>query len=178
MAKKQVSNSLFRAVALTRIGLGFILFWAFLDKMFGLGFATCRDANTDQVTTMCSSAWLNGGSPTAGFLNFGTSGPLAELYQGMAGNVFIDWLFMLGLGLIGGALILGVGVRIATITGSILMLMMWSATLLPANNPVIDEHIIYIFILAVIYQANDQQVWGLGSWWSKQALVKKLPILR
>ena len=44
-----------------RIGIGWIFLWGFLDKLFGFGFATARE-----------SAWLNGGSPTFGFLKFGT----------------------------------------------------------------------------------------------------------
>jgi thiosulfate dehydrogenase (quinone) large subunit len=40
-----------------RIGLGWIFLWAFLDKVFGLGYATTS-----------AKSWLNGGSPTNGFL--------------------------------------------------------------------------------------------------------------
>ena len=36
---------------------GFIFLWAFLDKSFGLGYATPSD-----------NAWIHGGSPTTGFL--------------------------------------------------------------------------------------------------------------
>lgn len=179
MVKKQTADhSGIYAWALLRITLGAILFWAFLDKLFGLGFATCRDADTNVVTTMCSKAWLSGGSPTGGFLEFGTKGPLAEMYKSMAGNPIIDWLFMLGLLCIGTALILGIGIRVATVTGSLLMAMLWAAALPPANNPVLDEHIIYILILVGLYQTKDRQVWGLGSWWSRQPLVKKHPVLQ
>ena len=31
------------ALALARISLGLIFLWAFFDKLWGLGFATCRD---------------------------------------------------------------------------------------------------------------------------------------
>lgn len=164
-------------LALARIALGFTFLWAFVDKLFGLGFATCRDAKTQAVTTMCSKAWVNGGSPTAGFLKGATKGPLESFYQSLAGKGFIDVLFMAGLLLIGTALIVGIGMRIATTTGSLLMLMMWSATLLPANNPVLDEHIIYILVLLTLLAANSQQKWGLRNWWVKQSLVKRLPIL-
>ena len=66
-----------------RIGMGWIFLWAFFDKLFGLGFATKAEG-----------AWVNGGSPTFGFLNFASKGPLAEIYQSMAGNAVVDWLFM------------------------------------------------------------------------------------
>jgi hypothetical protein len=45
------------------IALGWVFLWAFLDKAFGLGFATER-----------ADAWINGGSPTFGCLNFATEG--------------------------------------------------------------------------------------------------------
>jgi len=164
--------------AYLRIGLGFVFFWAFIDKLFGLGFATCRAADTGTVEVLCEKAWLSGGSPTAGFLQFGTDGVFASFYQGMAGNVFIDWLFMIGMAAIGTALILGIGIKIAAVTGSLMMLMMWSAALLPANNPFMDDHLIYMGVLAGIYLSNDSQRFGLGSWWKQQEIVKKYPILR
>lgn len=175
--KKSLDHSGVKVWALLRMSIGSIFLWAFVDKLVGLGYATCRDAATDKVTTMCSKAWLEGGSPTLGFLKFGTDGPFADFYQGLAGNAFIDWLFMIGLLAIGVALILGIGVRIAAITGSLLLFMMWTAVLPPENNPVLDDHIIYILVLAGIYRTNGTQVWGLRNWWVKKSFVKKLPIL-
>lgn len=80
---------------LLRFALGFTLLWAFLDKTFGLGRATAPD-----------KSWMAGGSPTAGFLKNAVQGPLADFYHSLAGNPVVDWLFMLGLLLIGLALIL------------------------------------------------------------------------
>ena len=40
-----------------RLALGWVFLWAFLDKLFGLGHAT-----------PAKRAWINGGSPTKGFL--------------------------------------------------------------------------------------------------------------
>lgn len=159
-----------------RLALGFTFLWAFLDKLIGLGFATCRD-KAGTVTTMCSSAWLKGGSPTNGFLSHGVTGPFEAFYHNLAGNTFIDWLFMMGLLLIGLSLITGIGVRVAATTGSLLLFLMWTATLWPANNPVIDEHIIYIIVLTGICLTNKDQKLGLGSWWRKQSIVQKMPIL-
>jgi hypothetical protein len=56
--------------ATLRILMGWLFFWSFPDKLFGLGFATQPE-----------SAWIRGGSPTAGFLGFGTAGPLAPIYE-------------------------------------------------------------------------------------------------
>ena len=53
-----------RALAVLRIMFGFYFLWAFLDKTFGLGFSTPAER-----------AWINGGSPTRGFLS-GVEGPV------------------------------------------------------------------------------------------------------
>src|SRR5688500_1789811 len=84
-----------------RLALGWTFLWAFLDKTFGLGFATEDKA-----------AWINGGHPTEGFLKFAATGPFKEFYNGIAGAAWADWLFMIGLLGIGLALTLGIGMRI------------------------------------------------------------------
>jgi thiosulfate dehydrogenase [quinone] large subunit len=157
-------NSRYIWVAL-RLAMGWLLLWPFVDKLFGLGFATEPDG-----------AWIRGGSPTLGFLEFGTAGPFAGLFQSMAGNPIVDWLFMLGLLLIGLALILGVGVQIAGYSGAVLMLMIWLSHLPPEHNPLIDEHIVYVIVLIGLARARAGQWVGLGKRWS--AIVgKSVPIL-
>ncbi|MFH1978343.1 MAG: hypothetical protein ABIJ92_03390 [Candidatus Aenigmatarchaeota archaeon] len=152
--------------AALRIVLGWIFLWAFLDKVFGLGFATKPEA-----------AWIAGGSPTSGFLQFGTHGPLASMFQVLAGNVFIDGIFMLGLLLLGLALILGIGVRIAGHAGALLMFLMWLSLIPPANNPIVDEHIVYLILLLLMAKVKAGQWYGLGKWWSNKTFVKNHPIL-
>jgi thiosulfate dehydrogenase [quinone] large subunit len=49
---------------------------------------------------------------------------------------------MTGLLGIGAALTFGIGMRIAAGTGALLYLLMWSASLPLANNPVIDDHLL------------------------------------
>lgn len=154
-------------VALTRLSLGWIFIWAFLDKTFGLGFATTPE-----------KSWLAGGSPTTGFLTYATHGPFAEFYHSLAGNPFVDWLFMGGLALLGLSLLLGIGLKIASYSGALLMLLMWSSLLLPENNPFLDEHLIYALVLLTLPYHDAGHTLGLGKWWSKTALVKKHPFLQ
>lgn len=161
-----------------RILMGFTFLWPFFDKMFGLGFATCRDAKTLIVSAGCAKAWLNGGSPTEGFLKFGTRGPLSEFYQGLAGNTAVEYLFMLGLLLIGLALIFGIGVRIASISGIAMFLLMYSAALMPENNPVLDDHIIYSVVLFGFFVVGAGDYLGFGLRWSKTKLVQRFSFLR
>lgn len=176
--KKHVADGSLYAWALLRIVLGYIFLWAFLDKLFGLGFATCKDKVTDLVQIGCSQSWLHGGSPTKGFLSNATSGPFVSFYHNLAGHVWVDWLFMLGMLIIGAGLLLGIWVRFAAFAGIIMVLLMWSALLWPANTPGVDEHIIYAIALFGIALVDENQVWGLRGWWQKTTLAKKLPILR
>ena len=90
-----------------RLALGWVFLWAFLDKLFGLGFAT-----------PAKNAWINGGSPTKGFLGNAVSGPFEGFYHSFAGAAWADWLFMIGLAGIGTALIAGIGMRIAATAGA------------------------------------------------------------
>lgn len=161
---KFMKNNYF--VAALRVSLGFTFLWAFLDKLFGLGFATTVE-----------KSWLAGSSPTSGFLGNAVTGPFADIFHKLSGVVAVDWLFMIGLLGIGVALILGIGMKIATYTGSLLLFMMWLALLLPDNNPILDEHIIYILALFVLKNLEAGKVLGFGKAWSKTSLVKNFPIL-
>mgnify|MGYP003405051973 CR=1 FL=1 len=122
-----------------RLSMSFIFIWAFLDKTFGFGFATTIE-----------KAWIKGGSPTYGFLTNGTKGPFAEFFQSLAGIAFVDWAFMIGLLFIGLTLLLNRYVKWGTVAGIVMMLLMYLASFPPENNPIVDEHIIYIFVLAII----------------------------
>lgn len=161
-----MQNTSRRAPALLRIVMGWIFLWAFLDKLFGFGFATPD-----------GKSWLDGASPTAGFLLHGTSGPFTNLFASLAGQPWVDWLFMGGLLGIGLALILGIAMRLAATTGSILLTLMYLALLWPKNNPFIDEHIVYILVLCILVYMNAGDTWGLGRWWKSLPLVKKMPWL-
>jgi thiosulfate dehydrogenase (quinone) large subunit len=120
-----------------RLVMSFIFLWAFFDKLFGLGFSTAAN-----------KAWIRGGSPTSGFLAHGTQGPLAGLFQTLAGSVTVDWLFMLGLLFIGLTFLFNRFIMWGGIAGIVMMLLMYLATFPPENNPLIDEHIVYALVLA------------------------------
>ena len=169
----------FRYVAAaTRLALGWIFLWAFLDKLLALGFATGRDAETGAVDRFGPAAWINDGSPTQGFLEFGTKGPLADFYQSFAGAGWANWLFMVGLAGIGIALLLGIGMRIATGSGVLLMVLMWSATLWPENNPFMDDHLVYALVLVMLVLAEAGKTFGLGQAWERLRIVQRFPVLK
>ena len=152
---------------LARLSLGWIFLWAFLDKTFGLGYATAG-----------KDAWLEGGSPTEGFLAFAAKGPFKGVYNDIAGAAWADWLFMLGLLGIGVALMLGVFMRLAAWSGALLLVLMWTAVLPPENNPFMDDHLVYAGLLALLALVRAGRYLGLGALWERLPLVQRLPILR
>ena len=153
--------------AITRLSLGWIFLWAFLDKLFGLGHETPS-----------ARAWIDGGSPTGGFLKSSPTGPFEGVYNDIAGATWADWLFMLGLAGIGAALILGVSIRIAAAAGALLMVMMWAAVLPPENNLFMDDHIIYALVLVGLALVSAGDTLGFGKWWGNTKLVRTHPILK
>lgn len=157
-----------RWAGVLRLGLGWIFLWAFLDKLFGFGFATPN-----------GQAWVDGVSPTTGFLKFGTAGPLKDFYTTLANRPVVDWLYMVGLAAIGLTLIKGVGLKIAGWAGALMMALFWSAALPPEHNPFLDEHIIYIILLVAMARTPDTfSAFSWGSWWKRQPLVQRFSFLR
>ena len=176
---------------LSRILLGFVFLWAFIDKNWGLQFATPH-----------GQGWVFGtgvGSPTYGFLKFGANpdSPLSAVYVNFANaaegnpNAWTNWVFMAGLLGIGLALIFGVFMRIGTISAVVLLLMMWLAMspfpwtniVDPAtgqgafNGPILDDHIIYGTVLITLMLMGAERHVGLGKWWQSLGFVKKMPWL-
>jgi thiosulfate dehydrogenase (quinone) large subunit len=159
---------------ITRLSIGWVFLWAFLDKLFGLGFATQKE-----------SAWLEGGSPTEGFLTFGTKGPFKDFFGSFAGAAWADWLFMIGLLGIGLGLMLGVMVRISAWAGALMLMLMYAAAPpmvnlaeAPSNNPFMDDHIVYAVVLLLLAEMGAGRWLGLGGWWERQDAVRKNPVLR
>ncbi|HET6625781.1 MAG TPA: hypothetical protein VFG63_05290 [Nocardioidaceae bacterium] len=168
-----------KALAVLRIGFGFTFLWAFFDKLFALGFHTGYDQD-GVLDRFGDAAWINGGSPTEGFLAFGVNpdSPFAGFFNGLAGSVVIDWLFMLGLLGIGTALILGIGMRFAAVAGAALYLMMYAAVMVPENNPVFDDHLLGAITVVVLALTLAGDTWGLGKMWARTHLVRRYGILR
>jgi len=163
-----------RYIAATiRLSLGWTFLWAFLDKTFALGHETGVDAKTGAIDYFGAGAWIHGGSPTAGFLGFATKGPLATFYGDLAGNAVVDWIFMLGLLGIGLALTLGIGMRIAAVSGALLLVMMWSAVLPPANNLFMDDHLVYALVLGLLTLIGAGRTWGFGKQWERTPFVQE-----
>jgi len=153
--------------AALRLSLGWVFLWAFLDKTFGLGHETAS-----------KDAWVNGGSPTKGFLAFAASGPFEGMYHQIAGQTWADWLFMIGLLGIGVGLVLGIAMRITAASGALLLVLMWTVVLPPANNLFMDDHLIYVLVLVLLAAIGAGHTLGLGSRWEQIPIVRRNHWLR
>ncbi|GAB2809155.1 hypothetical protein [Streptomyces daliensis] len=161
-----------RVVASVRVVTGFVFLWAFLDKTFGWHYATPP-----------GKGWIDGGSPTEGFLGGVAVGPLETPFHNWAGDAWADWLFMLGLLGIGVALLAGVVLRLAALAGTVMMALMWAAEWPLAQhlsdgspsmstNPLIDYHVVYAAALIVLAALSAGDTWGLGRTWSRLPYVR------
>lgn len=168
-----------KALAALRIAFGITFLWAFLDKTFALGFATGRGED-GVVDRFGSAAWINGGSPTEGFLTFGVpaDNPFKGFFDALAGQAWVDWLFMLGLLGIGVALLAGVAMRLGTAAGALMYAFMYAAVLPLENNPVVDDHLVGVLVMAVLLLGSAGTTWGLGRTWQRSRLVRQYPVLR
>jgi thiosulfate dehydrogenase (quinone) large subunit len=160
-----------------RLAIGFEFLWAFFDKTFGLGYST-----------PAAHAWVNGGSPTNGFLSGVSAGPLQGVFNAIAGAPVVDWLFMLGLLGVGVALILGVALRPAAIAGATMLLMMYAASWpfattaagqpTGSTNPFIDDHIVSTIALIVVGSLAAWSIGPISRRWSALGFVRSHSLLR
>ncbi|MEX0919292.1 MAG: hypothetical protein WDZ64_00900 [Parcubacteria group bacterium] len=126
-----------------RFVMALIFLWAFFDKTFGWGFNTLKE-----------NAWINGGSPTSGFLSNATRGPLAEFFSSLSGVVLVDWVFMIGLLGVGLTLFFNRLVVWGSLFGALMMLLMYLAAFPPTTNPLLDSHVVYILVFALLASKN------------------------
>ena len=120
---------------ITRVSLGWVFFWAFIDKAFGI------------TAGAIEAGYFGGKSPTGYFLGvIVAENTFGDIFAPMGGNAIVDFLFMFALFGLGISLLLGIGRKIAGVSGALLMFMMWAAELPLANNPFMDEHLIYMFL--------------------------------
>lgn len=162
-----------RGLAFLRIATGFIFLWAFLDKTFGLRYSTSS-----------AKAWIHGGSPTKGFLKSVDVGPFQSFFHSIAGTWWANSLFMLGMLGVGVAVIAGIAMRAAALSGVVIVAMMWFAefplaqhasTGAPSgsSNPLVDYHFLYAAVLIVLALTYAGSTWGLGRVWARLPFVSR-----
>lgn len=142
-----------------RIVLGIMFFYAGITKVF-------------------DPAWS-----AAGYLNAAkTFAPLYHLLTSPSLLPIINFVNAWGLTLLGISLILGIGIRLSSALGALLMLLYYLPILdFPYPNPhafIVDEHIIYIAALLVLAAFRAGRIWGLETWCSNLPLCARYPKLR
>ncbi|MDB1087297.1 hypothetical protein PJ985_06910 [Streptomyces sp. ACA25] len=162
-----------KVFAVARIAAGFLFLWAFLDKAFGWGYAT-----------QAGNGWIDGGSPTYGFLSNVSAGPFQSMFHSMAGDGWVNLLFMLGLLGVGIGLLSGVALRLTAAAGTLMMAMMWAAEWPPAQhmadgsltmstNPLVNYHVLYALLIIALAVAYAGNTWGLGRTWARLEFVRR-----
>jgi len=114
----------------------------------------------------------------AGFLNSTkTFNGLFTLFTGPVLAPIISFLVAYGHLLIGLSLLLGLAVRISAVFGILLMLLYWMAHMdFPyisnTNNLIVDDHIVYALVLALLIVTRAGHIYGLDSWAATQDGIK------
>lgn len=135
-----------------RVLLGLEFLWAFADKAFGL-----------QFSTPPGEGWIDGGSPTLGYLS--AERALEPVFSPMAGVTIVDILFMAGLLGVGIGLTLGIAVRISAVAGALMHLFMWLAAFPIATHPFVNYNLTHaVVILAFAFLVGHMRLSAAGPW--------------
>ena len=141
---------------LLRISIGWMFFYAGITKVINPEWS--------------AQGYLKGAKTFVGFYQWlVTPGMLPVV------NFVNEW----GLTLLGVSLILGIGVRLSSILGAVLMLLYYFPILdFPYPNPnsfLVDQHIIFIFVLILFASLRAGRIWGLENWCSNLPICSKFP---
>lgn len=142
---------------LLRLSMGWIFIWSGFDKL---------------ITNFSAG----------GFLVNATSGPLKDLFVNMGESQtalnIVDPLVVWGQILIGFSLILGIFTRFGLFMAGTQMALFYAAQLWPANNPFMDQHIVYMGVFALLGALGAGRILGLDALIEKIEPVKKIPQLQ
>lgn len=138
-------------LALTRVSLGWVMFYAGITKIMNPNWS--------------ASGYLKGAKTFSGFYTYLTDPSILPVI-----NFVNEW----GLTLLGISLILGIGVRLSSVLGAVLMLMYYFPSLdfpkIGTTAYIIDEHIIYALVMIYFATVRDSRGYGLEDWFSRTFL--------
>lgn len=143
---------------MTRISLGWLFFYSGITKILTPGWS--------------AEGYLTHAKTFAGFFAWLASPGLLPIV-----NFLNEW----GQLLLGISLILGIGVRLSSVLGAVMMLLYYfPASKFPfvEHGFIVDEHIIYGFILLLFAALRAGRVWGLENWCSNLPICSRFPKLR
>lgn len=146
-----------RWLFLARVTIGWLMFYA-------------------GITKVIDPAWTAEG--------YGKSAKtFSALFNWFISSTNIGWINFVnkwGLTLLGVSLILGIGVRLSSILGAILMLFYYFPVLefpYVEHGFLVDEHIIYAAILGFFAAVKAGRYWGLDAWCANLPICKRYPRL-
>ena len=152
-----LSNLEAKFLLVTRLAVGWLMFYAGITKILD--------------PTWSAKGYLMGAKTFPGFYNWLAS----------AGNLgWVNFLNEWGLTLIGASLILGLGVRLNSILGILLMLLYYFPILeFPQveHGFIVDEHIIYAATLAFFAAVRAGRYYGLDNWCANLPICRRYPRL-
>ena len=86
---------------------------------------------------------------------------------------------MISMLLIGLGLMLGIATRLAALSGIVWMVLFYTAaSIWPENNPFLDDHLVYVIVLAGIAYVGAGRYLGLGRRWERTALARRSALFR
>ena len=92
-------------------------------------------------------------------------------------NFVNEW----GLTLLGVSLILGIGVRLSSVLGAVLMVFYYLPVLtfprIAPHSYIVDDHIIYALVLVFFAAARAGRVYGMENWCAGLPICKRFPKL-
>lgn len=164
VAEREKAIDVFKAVS--RVLMGWMFFWPFLDKMFGLGHET-----------PAGMGLIDGVSPSS-FVNLVADGWFKDFFISIGGNPATDFLLMAGLLLIGVTMILGITSKITTVAGCAFCFVMYLLQFPPQPTLLFDYHFVYILFIVALYLLGTYNSYSLMKWWKKAPIVKDHPVLQ
>ncbi|MFW6265482.1 MAG: hypothetical protein ACOC2A_01770 [Halanaeroarchaeum sp.] len=114
---------------------------------------------------------------------FGTVSPANPLSGAFAvlGESFawlLDPLFVWGPLVAGAALIFGVAVRLSVAIGVVILSLGWAASLPLGNAFLVDQHVVYIFVLFTLWTFGAGRIVGLDAYFESHPAVEERQWLR
>lgn len=138
---------------LTRLSLGWVMFYAGVTKIMNPNWS--------------AAGYLKGAKTFPDFFQSLTDPSVLPII-----NLVNEW----GLTLLGVSLILGVGVRLSSVLGAVLMMMYYFPALdfpkIGTTSYIVDDHIIYALVLLYFAAIRAGRVMGMEEWFANKFFAK------
>ncbi len=144
-------------IFLLRVGLGWYMFWAGITKV---------------LNPEWTSAGFLSGAQFSGFFNLFLSPLILP---------FIDFLNEWGAIMIGLSFIFGVGVRLSSYFGAIMLMLYYFAHGFPRPDEhtyIVNLHVIFSLVFLYLGSINAGSVYGLSEWLKQLSIFRDCPRLR